>query len=67
MNLFTAYYRPGLYPESVRKEAWRYLLIVLHSRDADNVSSVIDTILAWPRVDLQIFARELAACNLLDW
>ena len=56
--------RIGLYPKSVRMQAWDLLLILLERRRTERI---VDVILKWPPVEVQLLLRQLSAFKLSGW
>ncbi|KAH8078395.1 hypothetical protein BXZ70DRAFT_660214 [Cristinia sonorae] len=56
--------RVGLYSDNVRTKAWVLIIELLGMGQA---SKILDIILAWPYVELQLFLRQLSAYKITGW
>lgn len=58
--------RPGLYPETIRHDAWKLITRYLVQRRSQEIVEAIFRA-RWPRVELQIFIRQIALFELQEW
>lgn len=58
--------RPGLYPSSIRHEAWKLIARYLVQRRSHELVEAIFRA-KWPRIELQIFVRQMAILELQEW
>ena len=56
--------RIGLYSKSIRLQAWDLLLMLMERRRTERI---VDVILKWPPVEVQLLLRQLSVFKLSGW
>ncbi|KAH8106240.1 hypothetical protein BXZ70DRAFT_1061619 [Cristinia sonorae] len=56
--------RVGLYPRSIRYQAWDCLLTLMKRQRTEHI---IDAMLKWPPVEIQLIMRQLLVFKLSEW
>ncbi|KAH8082450.1 hypothetical protein BXZ70DRAFT_627309 [Cristinia sonorae] len=58
------YQRVGLYRDVIRFRAWDLILVLLERRRTEGI---IDNIVKWPEMEIQLFLRQLSVFKLSGW